>query len=73
MTKDSTCATILLTIYKEKSRVRICALSANRTGSCQLDEKHLRESVLAVQILHPAAAHDREDDKEVKGIPAMQR
>lgn len=36
-----------------------------------MDEKKLIKSVLAVQILHPAAAHDREDDKDVDIIPAM--
>ncbi len=49
----------------------MCALSADRTGSCQLDEKYLTKSVLAVQILHPAAAHNREDDKDVNRIPAV--
>lgn len=32
------------------------ALSADRTGSCRLDE----ERKFAVYVLHPAAAHDRE-------------
>ncbi len=49
----------------------MCALSADWTGSCRLDEKYLTKSVLAVQVLHPAAAHDREDDNDVNMIPAM--
>ncbi len=42
------------TIEKNKeNRVKIYALSASWTGSCQLDEKRK----LAVYILHPAETH----------------
>ena len=47
----------------KRSRVRTCALSAGWTGSCQPDEKDFYKEMLAVQVLHPAAA--------ITEIPAM--
>lgn len=35
-------------------------------GELSVGRKVSEKSVLAVQILHPAAAQDREDDKNVK-------